>query len=67
MLRFKATRRRTGSERMREAFRKIEDYLQTHTQQELARKLEVSKTTVSRWLGSGKIHQAYVKFIKEKL
>jgi len=52
---------------MKEAFNKIENYLANHTQRELARLLDVSEVTVSRWLKKRKIHQAYVKLIKERL
>jgi len=52
---------------MKEAMSRIEKYLIDHTQRELAGKLDVSEVTVSRWLKSRKIHQAYVKLIKERL
>lgn len=53
--------------KMKEALNKIQNYLGNHTQRELARLLDVSEVTVSRWLSRRKIHQAYVKLIKEKL
>jgi len=52
---------------MKEAFKKIEQYLIDHSQRDLARKLDVSEVTVSRWLKRRKIHSAYVKLIKERL
>jgi DNA-binding transcriptional regulator LsrR (DeoR family) len=52
---------------MKEAFRRIENYLENHTQRDLASKLDVSEVTVSRWLSSRKIHPAYVKLIKERI
>lgn len=52
---------------MKEALNKLEQYLATHKQRDVANKLDVSEVTVSRWLSRRKIHPAYVKLIKEKL
>jgi len=52
---------------MKEALKKIDQYLVSHKQRELAGLLDVSEVTVSRWLKTKKIHPAYVKLIKERL